>query len=84
MSSPKPSIFSSAPVLILESLSLDGVVQSALKPKLLVLSLIGSQLHAEEIAARIEAGMVYLDGATENPEAAPWRLRNVEQRAQVG
>jgi hypothetical protein len=32
----------------------------------------------------IEAGMVYLDGTTENPEAALWRLRNVGQRAQVG
>ncbi len=39
MSSPKPLIFSAAPVLILESLSLDGVVQSVRKPKLLVLSL---------------------------------------------
>jgi hypothetical protein len=44
----------------------------------------GSQLHAEEIAARIEAGMVYLDGATEDPEAALWRLHNVGQRARVG
>jgi aldehyde dehydrogenase (NAD+) len=29
----------------------------------------GSQSHAEEVAARIEAGMVYLNGASEDPEA---------------
>jgi aldehyde dehydrogenase (NAD+) len=29
----------------------------------------GSQSHAEELAARIEAGMVYLNGASEDPEA---------------
>jgi aldehyde dehydrogenase (NAD+) len=29
----------------------------------------GSQSHAEEFAARIEAGMVYLNGASEDPEA---------------
>jgi acyl-CoA reductase-like NAD-dependent aldehyde dehydrogenase len=29
----------------------------------------GSQSHAEEVAARIEAGMVYLYGASEDPEA---------------
>jgi len=29
----------------------------------------GSQSHAEELAVRIEAGMVYLNGASEDPEA---------------
>ena len=29
----------------------------------------GSQSHAEELAARIEAGMVHLNGASEDPEA---------------
>jgi len=29
----------------------------------------GSQSHAEAVAARIEAGMVYLYGAFEDPEA---------------
>lgn len=29
----------------------------------------GSQSHAEEVAARMEAGMVYLNGASEDPEA---------------
>ena len=29
----------------------------------------GSQSHAEEVAARIEAGMVHLTGASEDPEA---------------
>ena len=29
----------------------------------------GSQSHAEEVAARIEAGVVYLYGASEDPEA---------------
>jgi aldehyde dehydrogenase (NAD+) len=29
----------------------------------------GSQLHAEEVVARIEAGMVHLNGASEVPEA---------------
>ena len=29
----------------------------------------GSQSHAEEVAARIEAGMAYLNGASEDPEA---------------
>ena len=28
----------------------------------------GSQSHAEEVAARIEAGMVYLNGASEDSE----------------
>jgi aldehyde dehydrogenase (NAD+) len=28
-----------------------------------------SQSHAEEVAARIEAGMVHLTGASEDPEA---------------
>jgi aldehyde dehydrogenase (NAD+) len=37
----------------------------------------GSQSHAEEVAARIEAGMVYLNGASEDPEAPFWRLQNV-------
>jgi aldehyde dehydrogenase (NAD+) len=29
----------------------------------------GSPSHAEEVATRIEAGMVYLNGASEDPEA---------------
>jgi aldehyde dehydrogenase (NAD+) len=29
----------------------------------------GSQSHAEEVAARIEGGMVYFNGASEDPEA---------------
>jgi aldehyde dehydrogenase (NAD+) len=29
----------------------------------------GSQSHAEEVVARIEAGMVHLNGASEVPEA---------------
>jgi aldehyde dehydrogenase (NAD+) len=29
----------------------------------------GSQSHVEEVAARIEAGVVYLNGASEDPEA---------------
>ena len=29
----------------------------------------GIQSHAKEVAARIEAGMVYLNGASEDPEA---------------
>ena len=29
----------------------------------------GSESHAEEVAARTEAGMVYLNGASEDPEA---------------
>ena len=33
----------------------------------------GSQSHAEEVAARIEAGMVYLNGASEDPEAGNGR-----------
>ena len=43
----------------------------------------GSQSHAEAVAARIEAGMVYLNGASEDSETL-WRLQNVGQRARVG
>jgi acyl-CoA reductase-like NAD-dependent aldehyde dehydrogenase len=43
----------------------------------------GSQSHAEEVAARIEAGMVYLNGASEDSKTL-WRLQNVGQRARAG
>jgi aldehyde dehydrogenase (NAD+) len=45
----------------------------------------GSQSHAEEVAARIEAGMVYLNGASEDSETL-WRLQmsgNGRERGEI-
>jgi len=43
----------------------------------------GSQSHAEELAARIEAGMVYLTAPLKIRKPL-WRLQNIGQRARAG